>query len=247
MRSALEPLEHVNAMWLAGSAAMGAQDELSDIDGGFDVADGRQLDVIATIEAVLEALSPIAHRWHLPEPTWHGHSQRAYRLRDCPEHLLVDLIIMQRNSQGPRLNEREVHGEPVVLFDKLGVIKAVPMDKTAHRQAMKRHFASAHAKFPLVSHMPGKEITRGNHLDALWRYQRIILLPLIEVLRARYAPVFYDFAPRYLQRDLPADVYARLMRLSFVADIHDLESKIAEAIAWAEEEHARLDIDALEI
>lgn len=246
MRAALEPLEHVNAMWLGGSSAMGTGDALSDIDVQLDVADGRKLDAFNAAEAALEALSPIAHRWHVPEPAWHGHSQRIYRLRDCPEYLMVDLAIMQRNSESPRFNEREIHGEPVVIFDKLGVIKAVPLDKAAHRQAMKEYFARERTKLALVRHMPGKEIARGNELDALWRYQRMILLPLIAVLRARHAPPFYDFAPRYLARDLPPDAYARLMRLSFVAHFDDLEARVNEAIAWAEEEYDSLDIDALE-
>ncbi|MCG8416769.1 MAG: hypothetical protein MJE77_02350 [Proteobacteria bacterium] len=246
MRAALEPVDHVNAMWLGGSAAFGVDDELSDIDVQLDVADGRHTDAFAITEAALETLSPIAHRWHVPEPAWHGHSQRIYRLRDCPEHLLVDLAIMQRGSDAPRFNEREIHGEPVVVFDKLGIISAVPVDRAAHRQAMKAHLERERAKLALVRHFPGKEIARGNEVDALWRYQRMILLSLITVLRSRYAPFFYDFAPRYLKRDLPPHVYARLMRLSFVADLADLEAKVAEAIAWATEEYESLDIDTLD-
>lgn len=247
MRDALEPLEHVNAMWLAGSAATGSLDELSDIDAVLDVADGTHGHAFAVVEAALEALAPIAHRLELPEPTWHGHSQRLYRLGGCPEHLLIDLCVMQRGSAGARFAEREIHGQPVVLFDKLGVVCTVSVDRAVHREKMRAHLSTLRSRFALLGHMPGKEVVRGNELDALWRYHSFVLTPLISVLRARYSPLFHDFAPRYLKSHLPADVYERLMRLSYVADFSDLEARLAEALAWAEDELAAIDIDAIEL
>ena len=74
-----------------------------------------------------------------------------------------------------------------------------------------------------------------------------MLLPLIELLRTRYKPVHNSFGTRYLQRDLPPDVYQRLLRLKLVCDADDLADKIAEAIEWARQELAELDTDALEI
>jgi predicted nucleotidyltransferase len=246
LRQALEPLDHVNAMWLAGSAATGGLDELSDIDAVLDVADGRHGDAFAAAEAALEALAPIAHRLALPEPTWHGHSQRLYRLEGCPEHLMIDLCVMQRSSQASRFAEAEIHGQPVILFDKLGVVETVALDRAAHREKMRVHLSALRARFHLLRHMAGKEVARGNEIDALFRYQSFVLVPLISVLRTAHAPMYHDFAPRYLKRDLPADVYQRLMRLSYVADIGDLETKLAEALAWAEDELETIDIDVID-
>lgn len=240
IQRATEPLDHVNALWLAGSASFGREDQYSDIDAVLDVADGRHLDAFAAVESALSEVAPIAHALHIPEPAWHGHSQRVYQLEGCPEHLMIDLVIMQRGSAGPRFNEAAIHGVPVVLFDKLGVVTTVEVDADAHRAAIRKRLDTLRTRFYLLRHMPGKEVARGNSLDAIWRYHNFVLSPLISLLRTRHAPLFHDFAPRYLKLHLPADVYQRLERLSFVADFEALSGNIAEAIAWAEEELAFL-------
>lgn len=243
MRQAVEPLTYVNAMWLAGSAAFARGDQWSDIDAVLDVADGRHGDAFATVEKALAELAPIEHELHIPEPAWHGHSQRIYRLRGCPEYLMIDLVIMQRGSSGPRFNEAAIHGTPVVLFDKLGIVTTVAVDPEQHRDAIRQRLHVVRKRFFLLRHMPIKEVERGNSLDAIWRYHNFVLSPLISLLRTRHAPLFHDFSPRYLKLHLPAAVYQRLERLSFVADFADLPGKIAEAIAWAEEELAFLGAD----
>lgn len=243
LRLVCEPLAHVNAMWLAGSTAFSRDDAWSDIDVVFDVADGTHGDVFDTLERALQSISPIAHRLVIPEPAWHGHSQRVYQLHDLPEYLMIDAVIMQRGSDGPRFDERAIHGEPVVIFDKLGVIRSVEVDEQRHRQAMAAHYQQVRTRFFLLRHMPAKEAARGNELDALWRYQNFVLSPLISLLRTRYAPLFHDFSPRYLKLHLPDPVYTRLQSLSFIARFEDLPGRIDEAIAWAEETIAWLDRD----
>jgi hypothetical protein len=49
----------------------------------------------------------------------------------------------------------------------------------------------------------------------------------------RYAPARWDFGVRYLDTDLPSDVYARFSSLVFVQDLKDLDSKWANATSWA--------------
>jgi hypothetical protein len=236
LRAALEPLDYVNAMWRAGSDSFGRDDEWSDLDVVLDVADGRQSDAFEVVEATLEHSSPIARRMVMPEPTWHGHSQRLYQLRDAPEHLMIDLVIMQRNVDAPRFDERERHGEPVVVFDKLGIVRSVALDWAPHRERMRAHLEPIRERLVMLRHLIDKEVRRGNALDALSRYQHIALAALVAGLRARHAPARFDFGWRYLSLDLPAQVYASLRRLCFVADLDDLAAKLPEALAWAERE-----------
>ena len=240
VRQTLEPLTYVNAMWLAGSVSFARVDEFSDIDMIFDVADERQGDAFAAIEAALLELAPIAHQLHIPEPAWHGHSQRLYRLHGCPEHLMLDVVIMQRGSTGPRFDQRAIHGTPKVVFDKLGVVTTVEIDCDAHRAAIEARLTQLRERFYLLRHLAVKEIWRGNSLDALWRYHSFVLGPLISLLRIRYAPLFHDFSPRYLKLHLPAPIYLRLEQLSFAADAEHLAANITAAIEWTEDELAFL-------
>lgn len=48
--------------------------------------------------------------------------------------------------------------------------------------------------------------------------QAVTLRPLVELLRIRYAPVRFDFGPRYPQSDLPAAYDQRLNWMAFPAD-----------------------------
>jgi hypothetical protein len=58
------------------------------------------------------------------------------------------------------------------------------------------------------------------------------LRPLVEALRLLHCPQRRGFGLRYLARDLPADVVARVTGLAFVQDLADLERKHAEAQKW---------------
>ena len=158
LRGALEPLDYVNAMWLGGSSAMGGEDELSDIDVVLDVADGRQDDAFAVVEAALEReIAPIELQWNVPEPTWHGHSQRFYRLAGSPDYMMIDLVVMQRNSTAMRFDEREIHGEPQVIFDKLGIVKAVPLDiRCSIGKLSARRIEQLKLRFELLKHFPSQ-------------------------------------------------------------------------------------------
>ncbi|MEM7245542.1 MAG: hypothetical protein AAF533_09375 [Acidobacteriota bacterium] len=236
LRVATEPEDFINAAWLGGSTAMGTEDALSDVDIQFDVMDGRVDEAFAVVEKALAELAPIDVRWVLPAKTWHGHAQRVYRLEGTPEHLMIDMVIMERDTDAPRFNEREIHGEPVILFDKLGVIAAVPLAWDAHREKMRAALEQLEPRVKLLTHFPAKECERGLAVDALFRYHGFVITPLIQVLRTRHCPERFDFGARYLKRDLPAEVFERLQELCFVADAEALREKAAEARSWLEEE-----------
>lgn len=56
--------------------------------------------------------------------------------------------------------------------------------------------------------------------------------PLVEALRLLHCPQRRVFGPRYLERDLPADICRRVEALAFVRDLDDLEAKHDEARRW---------------
>lgn len=239
--AAVRPREDVNAAWLGGSDAFGASDHLSDVDLCVDVADGAAAAVLDAVEEALRSLSPIQARWDVPEPSWHGHAQRFYRLEDAPETLLLDVVAMERSSAKWRFDEREAHGEPVVLFDKLGIVRSKPLDRAANAAAMRARRRMLALRETIFGGFAEKESARGRTLDAFGFHQAFLLGPLVEILRMRYCPERYTFALRYLDRDLPPDVVAKLRSLAFVSDADDLRRKSAVARAWLREEITRAD------
>lgn len=244
LQVALEPLEPVLGLFEAGSAAFGRVDRWSDIDLGVLIEDDSVAEVFAVAESALESLSPVELRWVIPSPTWHGHAQRFYRLRDAGRFLLVDLTLMRRSDPNWFL-EPEQHGQALVLFDKAGLLVPPPFDAEKWRARMRADLSSLRASMPMFESFVEKELLRGNLLDALSFYMGQTLRPLITVLGMRFRPLRYHFGPRYLRLDLPPELYQELTELYQVRDAADLQAKQQRAHALFHQTAAELDLDAL--
>jgi predicted nucleotidyltransferase len=227
----LEAQSFIYAAWEAGSAAFGRADQWSDIDLMVDVADDHVGAVFTVVEQALSAISPIDLIYEIPQPAWHGHAQKIYRLERASEFLLIDLAVMKHSSTNKFL-EVELHGKPRVLFDRAHVIDPPPLDLTALSATLEARITSLATTFDLFRILARKEILRGNALDALGYYQNFTLRPLVELLRIKHIPERYQFSLRYANIDLPEDIYARIERLAFVRDLVDLDKKHREAVEW---------------
>ena len=236
----LPDFPYILAAWLGGSDASGRTDALSDIDLQLVVEDDRVEDALAQVHRCLEALSPIAHRFRFPEPVWHGHSQELLSLRDADPCHFLDLVVMKKSAPD-RFLERERHGEPLILFDRERILTPPPMDWPAHRDKMARRLSVLREQFFLFQPLVDKAARRGHTLDALHAYVAATLRPLVEILRMRFCPERYDYGPRYLDRDLPADWQAELERLALPASL----AQLAEFRARAQE-HFQAQLDAFE-
>ena len=229
LRAALLPLPHVNAAWLGGSDAFGRADELSDVDLQVDVDDGFVAATFGAVEAALAAASPIVARLVMPMPTWHGHAQRFYRLRDTAETTAVDVVVFERSDPRRYYNQAERHGRPLVLFDRAGVVRPVPLDPAELDATLAAAVAGIRERLPFTLPQAAKEVRRGDALAALGSYHRYLLAPLVTLYRVRHTPARHDFGSRYTRDDLPSEVQETLAELSFVADLDDLAAKLPRA------------------
>jgi hypothetical protein len=230
IREATEPRETVLAFWEAGSKAMGAADQWSDLDLQLLVQDGAQAETIQAVEEALLRLSPIDLRFEVPQPTFHGHWQAFYRLAEAGPYLLIDLVIMQE-SEPNRYLEPEIHGIATVYFDKQGLIVPPHIASEAFAAELAQRIPLLETPAELFHIFVEKELRRGRELDALHYYQGTLITRLVQALRMRYCPWRYNFGLRYLQRDLPEAVYQELRPLLFVADPAELAEKKAAALA----------------
>jgi hypothetical protein len=226
LREALLPLAHVNAAWLGGSDAFGRADELSDVDLQVDVDDGHVAATFGAIEVALAAASPIVARLVVPMPTWHGHAQRFYRLRDTSEFCAVDVVVFERSDPRRYYNQTERHGRPLVLFDRGGVVRPEALDRGELAATLRREVTRMRERLPFTLPQVAKEVRRGDALAALGSWHRYVLAPLVTCYRIRHAPARHDFGTRYTGDDLPPEVRETLAELSFVADLDDLAAKL---------------------
>jgi len=224
IRSAVEPLDYIHAMWEGGSAAFGRDDEFSDLDLQLDVDDERIAEAFAAVEAALNELSPIELQYNIPEPAWHGMSQRFYKLRDAAPYLLVDLAI-RKASDRQRFNEVELHGVPVIYFDKPGVVVSTHLDAAEHEQKLRKRFKDLQILFPLFQGFIEKEIRRDNALGALHYYHAMTLRPLCELAQMIHCPARYNYSAHYAKFELPEDLLGQLVELSFISDLAALDAR----------------------
>lgn len=224
--AALRPHPAVLAGWEGGSAAFGKVDSYSDIDLEFLVTDAAQFEELyASAERALEAVSPITARYA-------PRLGRYYQLKDAGEFLLVDLVLL-RVGDADRHHEIERHGEKVPFFDKGGWLAPVPVDQAALTAKREQRLNELRAWFPMSQVFVRKAMLRGQQIEAINAYWICTLRPLVDLLRMRHCPVRWDFGVRYLERDLPSEVYEELQRLTFVAEPDDLPDKLARATTWA--------------
>jgi len=227
-------LPGIIALWEGGSTAFGRTDQWSDIDLAIALEDDAVEATIASVDALLETLGTVELRWRVPDPTWHGSSQVFYRLTETDPHLLLDIGFIHRSAP-QRFLERELHGEPVVLFDRENFTAPPPFDEEAHRAGIERRRAEMRKTIPLFSLFVEKELRRGRLIDALAFYHGSTLRPLAELLRMKYEPHHSTFGLRYLHDELPPEVANRLQKLAYVANGDDLLTKQREAQQWIAE------------
>jgi len=222
---ALRPVPEVFAGWEGGSAAFGTVDAFSDIDLEFLVDDDASFaDLYVLAERGLESVSPITAS-HTPL------QGRYYKLKDGGDFLLLDLNFHRVGAPDRHL-DIERHGEKVPLFDKGDWLRPTPLDERALAMRRDRRYRELQTWFPMSQVFVRKAILRGQHVEAVNAFWAATLKPLADLLRMRYCPVRWDFGVRYLDRDLPPDVYAQVRDLALVKNLSDLEIKLATATAW---------------
>jgi hypothetical protein len=229
--AALEPLDYTHALWEGGAAAFGRADDWSDLDIMVDVDDEYVKDTFQVIENTLIKLSPIEIAYSVPQPTWHGHSQVFYRMRDTSKFQLIDIVVI-KHSNPNKFIQPELHGKPVVYFDKSEVVQSSPISRQELALKLKDRLEALKISFDLFQILTNKELNRGNLIEALNFYHTFTLRPLVEVLRIPYEPTRHGFYTRYIYYDMPADVLKKLESLFFIVDGDDLWAKRQIAEEW---------------
>ena len=230
----------VLAAWEGGSAATGRVDALSDLDLVLLVEPADVEAAFAMVEAWLAPLTAIDTAFRLPEPTWHGHAQSFLRLAGASPDHFVDLVVMARGAKDLFLQE-ELHGTPRIIVDRVGLEFPPPLERALIDRANRARVASIAVRHRVLGGLPDKERRRGRAIDALAFHQSITLRHLVELLRIEHDPARATFGLRYLDRDLPDPLRARLEALLFVADPAALAAAIEDANRWIDELLARAD------
>lgn len=229
--NALKPLDYIHAVWEGGAASWSRIDEWSDIDLYVVCDDERVEDTLRAMEEAIGAVDEIDLRFRMPEPAWHGHSQVFWRLKNASPYLFLDIAVMKKSSRDKFL-QYQIHGAPLVHFDKSGIARDDPIDTDAYAGQLADRLEMLKAQFEMFQVLVLKEINRRNGMEALSYYVSCTFRPLVEVLRMKYTPLHYRFFTTYIYHELPPEVCERLDRLYFVRDAAALKNCREEAEQW---------------
>jgi hypothetical protein len=237
---ALPAHDFIRAAWFGGSDATGRTDAWSDVDLQLLVDDDRVEDAFAAVHAALGALSPVELVYRFPAPTWHGHDQEFFRLRDADPCHFMDLLVIRLGS-ADRCLEVERHGRAQVLFDRGGFTRPPALDRDALAARRAKRLEAIRVLFPLLQNLVTKAVRRGHAADAAASYLAYTFRPLVDLARIRYCPDRFDFGPRYLDRDLPATLAREIDRLALPGSLEQVEAYRARCEALFLEHLAALE------
>jgi len=193
---ALEPLEYVHTLWQGGAAAFGRVDQWSDIDF-MVIADRESIPkIFEVVESAIEKLAGFDRIFDVPQPTSHGFFQKFYRLKEASPFLLIDLAVSELEKPDKFL-EPEIHGHPIVHFDRKNIISSQPLDREKFKQNMLIALDRARVRFDIFQLFFDKECNRGNYLDAFDFYYNFAIGGLLTVLRMKHSPYHYTFRAKY--------------------------------------------------
>lgn len=228
---AFEPLDYAYSFWEAGAASFDRVDEWSDIDLYLVVKDNHVEDAFKVTEEVLSELGGMSSMFRLPEPTWHGHSQAFYQLKNASPFLFLDYVVMKRSSKDKFL-QFAIHERPKVYFDKANIVRDDPIDPDEFLKKIRTRLDMLKTTFTIFRMDTLKELNRGNYIEAFMYYMGGTYRPLLEVLRIKYTPLHFNFGTRYVHYELPQDIVRRLKRLIYVNSPEDLRRCHTEAGEW---------------
>lgn len=220
------------ALWQAGSSAFNRSDEWSDIDLMLITEDGYEKQAMQQAGLMLERSFGIDVKFEIDPPQWQGMTQTFFRLKNANPFLLIDFSILPMSAPD-KFAETEIHGNAVVLFDKKDIVATTqPVNHEQLKHKLKARITTQKRKQEIFWVLVDKELNRSNAIDAFIFYWSYTLAPLVEMLRIKHAPHYWNFGSRYINKHLPASVAAELEQFYFVKDIADIKEKNKKARAW---------------
>jgi hypothetical protein len=228
---ALEPLDYVYAVWEGGAVAFDRVDQWSDIDICVSAEDDRVTDCFPVVERALAALAPIALKYEMKQTMSPGYVQAFYRLEGTSAFLLVDFAVF-KHTWPDKLLEPEIHGNARFHFNKKGAVEVPHLDTARLERDLDASRSNVMKRLGTFGCFVEKELARGNYIEAVTLYHRLVLDSLVDVLRIKHKPERHGFKTRYIHYDLPPEAVARLEDLFFVRDEHDLAAKLKRAMDW---------------
>lgn len=221
LKRALESNKKVKAVFIVGADAQKRGDQYSDVDFDIVLDPDSVEDVEKMVKESLAKFAPIKNE--LKRKMSKGDLQVIYQFSKTSKFLHVDVIYF---TSFDHFDDDE--SEMEILFDKDNVIKKREKSEEDTTEIIKNRIESIGRNEELRQSYIEKELKRGN-LQAIEKYQGLILPILIETLRLLYCPERSEYYLKNIEKDLPEKVVKEVEKLLFFTSLEDLEKKYEKA------------------
>ena len=227
----------IHAIWVGGSAATGGYDEWSDLDLDVLCTPGESTAVYERMLAGARADLDVVHVWELPLSSWPDGRQCFVNLQARPGSLaeptrIIDLHVSDLSDHHRFVDVRR-HGTPIVLHDPDGLVVLRHDDEAAMAAEIAAAVDQIRQRRDVGEWLVNRAVARGQLPEAIDFYLRFALGPVVRLLRIEHCPWRHDFGLRYLDRDLPSHVAARVDRL--LPGAGDLADLSPACFVWMDE------------
>lgn len=225
--SHLEPVTSILALYQCGAAAFGRVDEWSDIDFIVLVEDGAIEPTFRLVDTYLESRFSLRASLGELKTSLSGVWEKTYSFEGESPYHIIEVAIIEK-AAGVRFVEREIHGDIIIHFDKVGFTAPVPIDTAEFSDHLAQRLDQIEARLDIYHILPKKELHRGNAIEAFAFYYTYTLQPYLELLRIAHDPFRHSFGARYVYYDLPEGMARSLEPYFLVPDIETLSRNVAE-------------------
>ncbi len=212
----------VYTVWEGGSAATNRLDEYSDLDLMIVTEKEDIESLYQELEVILNNAFVIEQVYKIEEPSWHGFSQRFYKLKKTEPYFYIDLCILPKDVNDP-FTASDRHGVISAWKDTINFIVNTKTDESIIYNKAKKFYNNAVKSEFIMRLEIEKAFKRDNFLDAYsfsYSYLMRHLAPLLNILH-RIARV--DFGIRYAKQEYSFEDYNMIIRFFEASDMIKLK------------------------
>ena len=214
--------KNILTIWEGGSAATKSLDLYSDLDLML-VAEKKHIETLyQEIDAFFEKHYGIKESLRMPEPAWHGFSQKFYYLDQTEPYFYIDLCILPPNIKD-RFTATDRHGVGVVWKDTISFVNPKPSDQEEVKQRAESFYNQAKEGSFVLRLEIEKALLRKNYLDSFHFMYSFMMRYLVPLLNIEHRIERVDFGIRYAEKDYSKSDVDLLLKFLKASNIETLE------------------------
>ena len=192
--------KNILTIWEGGSAATKSLDPYSDLDLML-VAEQNDIETIYDeIDTFFYNHYGIIESLRMPEPAWHGFSQKFYYLDQTESYFYIDLCILPPHIKD-RFTATDRHGVGVIWKDTINFINPKPSNQDEVNQRAKKFYNQTKEGAFVLRLEIEKALLRNNYLDSFHFMYSFMMRYLVPLLNIEHRIERVDFGIRYAEKD----------------------------------------------